>query len=157
MSAASADLTALASDLRQAGDDATKMAHQLLAETAGTVQSLAAAKAPRKKGTLSNSISVRWEGDLTAVIGPTVPYGVFQEFGTGERGEFPGDAYEIRPRKASVLRFTVGGRTVYAKVVHHPGVAPHPFMRPAAQEALGPLAEKLAEQGALSITKGPKA
>lgn len=27
----------------------------------------------------------------------------------------------IRPRRAQTLRFVVGGRVVYAKVVHHPG------------------------------------
>lgn len=27
----------------------------------------------------------------------------------------------IRPKRAKALRFKVGGRTVYAKIVHHPG------------------------------------
>lgn len=34
----------------------------------------------------------------------------------------------IRPRRASVLRFQVGGQTVYARVVHHPGTKPNPFL-----------------------------
>lgn len=157
MTAASADLTELSRDLRRSGDSAAKTAHRVLAEVAGKIQSLAAAKAPRKSGTLANSINVRWEGDLVAVVGPAVAYGAFQEYGTGGRGEFPGDAYEIRPKKASVLKFVVGGRTVYAKVVRHPGVRAKPYMRPAAQEALGSLAEEMAKAGTLSITKGPRA
>ncbi len=40
----------------------------------------------------------------------------------------------IRPRRAQVLRFTVGGRTVFAKVVHHPGTRPRPFLDRALRE-----------------------
>jgi hypothetical protein len=34
----------------------------------------------------------------------------------------------IRPRRARVLRFQVGGRTVYAREVHHPGTRANPFL-----------------------------
>lgn len=34
----------------------------------------------------------------------------------------------IRPRRAKALRFKVGGRTVFAKVVHHPGTRARPFL-----------------------------
>ncbi|WP_030684284.1 HK97 gp10 family phage protein [Streptosporangium amethystogenes] len=34
----------------------------------------------------------------------------------------------IRPRRAQVLRFKVGGKTVFAKVVHHPGTRARPFL-----------------------------
>lgn len=34
----------------------------------------------------------------------------------------------IRPRRAKALKFTVGGRTVYARVVHHPGTRANPFL-----------------------------
>jgi len=33
----------------------------------------------------------------------------------------------IRPRTAKVLRFTIGGRTVYATKVNHPGTRPNDF------------------------------
>lgn len=39
-------------------------------------------------------------------------------------------AHIIRPRKASVLAFKPrgGGRTVFAKIVHHPGTKPNNFL-----------------------------
>lgn len=33
----------------------------------------------------------------------------------------------IKPRIAKVLRFTIGGRTVYATKVNHPGTRPNPW------------------------------
>lgn len=40
----------------------------------------------------------------------------------------------IRPRTRQALKFTVGGRTVFAKVVHHPGTRPNPFLDRALRE-----------------------
>lgn len=40
----------------------------------------------------------------------------------------------IRPRNARALRFMVGGRVVYARVVHHPGTRPRPFLDRAVRE-----------------------
>lgn len=40
----------------------------------------------------------------------------------------------IRPRRADVLRFTVGGQVVYARVVHHPGTRARPFLDRALRE-----------------------
>lgn len=39
----------------------------------------------------------------------------------------------IRPRRAQALRFQIGGRTVFAKLVRHPGTKARPFLRNAAQ------------------------
>lgn len=44
----------------------------------------------------------------------------------------------IRPKTKQVLKFTVGGRTVYAKVVHHPGTRANPFLDRALREVVGP-------------------
>jgi hypothetical protein len=35
----------------------------------------------------------------------------------------------IRPRNAQALRFQIGGRTVFAKLVRHPGTKARPFLR----------------------------
>lgn len=42
--------------------------------------------------------------------------------------------HTIRPRRAKALRFVVGGRVVYAKVVQHPGTRPRPFLDRALRE-----------------------
>ena len=43
----------------------------------------------------------------------------------------------IRPRPErgprAALKFTIGGRTLYRKLVHHPGMKPRPFLRNAAE------------------------
>jgi hypothetical protein len=40
----------------------------------------------------------------------------------------------IRPKRAQALRFRIGGRVVFAKVVHHPGTRPRPFLDKALRE-----------------------
>lgn len=156
MTAASIDLRELAVDLTKAGDSMEKVAADLIVQVAQQVQQYAQAEAPRKTGQLAMSIRVSWVDRLTADIGPTVPYGVYQEFGTGTRSEFGGEMYEIRPKNKPFLIFKVNGKTVAAKVVHHPGVPPRPYMRPAAVQAVQPFAGRLAEKGQLMIVKGPR-
>lgn len=38
----------------------------------------------------------------------------------------------IRPKRAKALRFNIGGRTVFARLVRHPGTRARPFLRNAA-------------------------
>lgn len=64
----------------------------------------------------------------------------------GARGEVYNDAdyaeavhngsgpYTIRPRRRKALRFVVGGRTVFAKSVQHPGTRARPWLARAGQE-----------------------
>ena len=40
----------------------------------------------------------------------------------------------IRPKRAQALRFRVGGRVVYARVVRHPGTKARPFLDRALRE-----------------------
>ncbi len=42
--------------------------------------------------------------------------------------------HRIVPKNGSVLRFTVGGRVVYARVVNHPGTRARPFLDQALRE-----------------------
>ncbi len=46
--------------------------------------------------------------------------------------------YVIRPRKGKALKFEVGGRTVFAKSVRHPGTRARPWIARAGQEVAGP-------------------
>lgn len=43
-------------------------------------------------------------------------------------------AHTIRPRRKKALRFTMGGRTVFAKSVVHPGTRARPWLARAGQE-----------------------
>lgn len=153
--AATADLTSLINDLEQAGRLIDNRADKLLDNYAQEVQAQAQAKVPRDTGKLSNSITVQRPSQLVRIIGPTVPYGVYVEFGTGSRGEFPGKPYEIKPKNKPYLIFQLNGKTVYAKKVTHPGIKAQPYMRPAVLAALEPFTGKLLSTGALLITKGP--
>lgn len=160
VSAASADLSSLAADLAAASDKGMFVSAQEIIRTAAVrIQHEAQTRAPVKSGRLKESISVRYTGPLSAVIGPSVHYAPYQEYGTGERGEFPTGAYEIKPKKAGgVLVFKVNGKTVYARKVRHPGIKARPFMRPAFEAVIGKdLLAKLADAGLAAITKGPNA
>lgn len=64
----------------------------------------------------------------------------------GARGEVYNDAdyapavhngsgpYTIRPKRKKVLRFVVGGQTVFAKSVRHPGTRARPWLARAGEE-----------------------
>lgn len=59
-------------------------------------------------------------------VGSDLEYAGFVNDGTAP--------HDIRPRSKQVLKFTVGGRTVFAKVVHHPGTRANPFLDRALRE-----------------------
>lgn len=60
-------------------------------------------------------------GTVTAAWGTNVPYARAHEEGT--------DPHIITPKKAKVLRFTVGNKTVFARRVRHPGTKPRLYMK----------------------------
>lgn len=67
--------------------------------------------------------SIRTRGNtVTATIGTPTPQANYQEYGTRP--------HIIRPRRARALRFVVGGRVVFAQVVHHPGNRARPRFFP---------------------------
>lgn len=81
---------------------------------------------PVRTGNLGRQVK---EGDIR-VAGPRTvsgsvrddaKYAVFVHDGTR--------AHVIRPRHAKALRFMVGGRVVFAKMVRHPGTKARPFLR----------------------------
>ncbi|WP_328436875.1 hypothetical protein OHA71_06380 [Streptomyces sp. NBC_00444] len=67
-------------------------------------------------------------GDFQGVINSRHPATLYVIGGTRP--------HVIRPVRARALRFTVGGRTVYARVVMHPGTQPNNFLREALRAAL---------------------
>jgi len=70
------------------------------------------------------------EGPFRVIGGVTshAPYSVFVHQGTAP--------HVIRPRNASALRFKVGGQTIFASSVNHPGTRPRPFLTNAVARVL---------------------
>lgn len=82
-------------------------------------------KVPVDSGEMRDSISVKLKGDLEAEVGPTVPYAVYVAEGTRP--------HTIQPVNASALRFEVGGKIVFTRLIRHPGTKPHPFLQETAE------------------------
>jgi hypothetical protein len=72
---------------------------------------------PYKSGDTQESVDVinftATGSTLTCTAVATTPQAEWTDKGTRP--------HDIRPRNKKALRFKVGGRTVFAKVVHHPG------------------------------------
>lgn len=154
------DLTNLANDLTQAaGGSVRTNTKALVASVTAQTEFLAQAYAPVRRGELRGSIhSYLTNGGMSGVVAADSKHASFVEFGTGIRGEFPGQIIIIRPRAAKYLRFRgKDGKWHFAKEVHSPGMAPRPFLRPALERAVVPLAQGLGDIGVLTIVKGPNA
>ena len=83
--------------------------------------------------------SITWGAQLgtsqaSAVMRASAPYAGFVEFGTRP--------HAIEARRKSTLRFVQNGAVRFARIVHHPGTKPRPFMAQA-QERATPLLERL--------------
>lgn len=68
-------------------------------------------------------------GEFRGVIRSTHPASIYLVNGTRPHMIFP-------RRPGGVLRFTVGGRVVYARYVSHPGTQPNNWLRDALRAAL---------------------
>lgn len=90
-----------------------------LRERTGRVEAIAKREAPGHMGDFISSDVVESPRGLQGVITcnhPAVRYVL--------RGTRP---HIIRPRRARALRFEVGGRVVFSKLVHHPGTDANDF------------------------------
>lgn len=67
-------------------------------------------------------------GDFQGVINSRHPASLYVLGGTRP--------HVIRPIRARALKFTVGGQTVHAKIVMHPGTKPNRFLQEALRAAL---------------------
>lgn len=116
-------------DQRAVRAELNRFASRDVARVAREVEARAKQLAPVDTGRLRASISaqprVTFRGPTVRVTAD-VNYATFVENGTRP--------HVIRPRRAQVLKFKVGGRTVYAKVVHHPGTKGVHFMAKAVQQ-----------------------
>lgn len=153
------DVTQLAQDLSQTGGSVRHNTQMLVASSLAQIELLATAYAPRRTGRMAGGINTEILNDgMSGKVSVPATYATFVEFGTGTRGEFPGQPIIIRPRRGQYLRFTTkDGRTIYTKRVVNPGMAPRPFLRPAFERVMAPLVAGIADTAALSIVKGPKA
>lgn len=95
------------------------------------------AEAPVRSGKLRDAIRSINE-PMKVRVGPFgVEYNQFVVEGT--------KAHEIKPKNASVLAFKIGGRTVYAKSVKHPGTAANPYMTISSKKVMNRLLPKLGQ------------
>ena len=84
------------------------------------VAGIARREAPGRMGNYINWKIESGPGGLQGVIVCDHPATLFVLYGTRP--------HIIRPRRKKALRFDVGGRTVFAAVVHHPGTRPNDFL-----------------------------
>lgn len=78
----------------------------------------------RKSGTLAKAQRVTSVSTRNVTVGNDRPYGAIHQLG-GRTA-----ARTIRPKNRRALRFQLGGRTIFAKKVKHPGsdVPPRPYL-----------------------------
>lgn len=67
-------------------------------------------------------------GGVTITVGSQLRYALMVHNGTRP--------HLILPKHHRYLRFTSHGKVVYARVVHHPGTAPNPYLTLALREAV---------------------
>lgn len=118
----------LAAKLRSLGAKGPTMMAAALHAGAMLIQDAAQQKAPRKTSTLARSITIvpgKMSGKRAQVlIGPTVEYGKWIEFGTGIYARGPGGG-----RKTPWVWRTGDGKFITTR-----GYKPQPYMRPAFDE-----------------------
>lgn len=97
------------------------------------------------KGKLVRNWTLRSEYQITV----NVDYAEMVHDGTRPHIIRPKRAHTLRRSSRGVvkpaLRFEIGGRIVYAKVVHHPGTRARPFLDRALREVTGGLGYRITE------------
>jgi hypothetical protein len=101
--------------------DAKRVADQVRARA----QVLAPVDTGRLRGSLKIQKKLTFRGP-TYTVYTNVKYAPYVENGT--------PPHKIRPKTKKALKFKIGGRTVFAKVVNHPGTKPRPFLARAVRE-----------------------
>lgn len=122
------------SAIKAMANDSAGPIQQDLRGRANRVLDRARALCPVESGRLKGSLHLQQtpgrDGVTQYQVGSTVDYALMVHEGTRP--------HLIHPRLRRTLRFTEGGRTIYATVVHHPGTRPHHFLTDAlASEGIG--------------------
>lgn len=107
------------------------LVHRNMERRVRRVEAEARRRAPGSMGQGSNIRSAIQRGpggDFRGVITLSHPAALYILHGTRP--------HLIRPVRARALRFTVGGRVVYAKLVHHPGTRANNFLAASLPAAL---------------------
>jgi hypothetical protein len=95
-------------------------------------------EAPARSGALRKSIYAQVRGDK-ATIRARAPYAGFVINGT--------PPHIIRAKDGGALRFQIGGATVFARSVNHPGTKPNDFFSRALQAEQRRIEDEMAEAG----------
>lgn len=116
-------------ELDQASENAVRLIAQKARQNvsgAGT-----ATKLGERTGGFKRRIRWRREGFARHAVGSSHPAARIHELGGKTK------PHEIRPRRAEALHFVIGGKDVFAKVVHHPGskMPKRPWLAPAVRES----------------------
>lgn len=138
-SEASADISRLAEALKRTAAESQTTTMDVMVQSANYIRNEMLALVPVRTGVLRNSIHIQVESDRVT-IGPNLhqaPYGGYVEFGTRP--------HVIRATRAKALKFSIGGTTVFAKKVNHPGTKPHPYVMPAFRHWVDSLGTMAAE------------
>lgn len=111
-----------------------------------------------RSGALHRSILSEVKEETNEIIGRVfssgdVKYARIHEFGGTTR------AHIIEPRRAPVLAFVMGGNTVFARRVHHPGsrMPERSFMRSTLTELRGVIVHDLSDGILAAAARGPGA
>lgn len=113
------EVRALGSRLQTVGGRIGAPAAQAIRRTALAIEADAKALAPVDTGNLRNSISSEVTGDgrfgaITAEIGPTAEYGIYQEFGTSRMAAQPflGPAFDRQAPAYAAALSEIAGKAI---------------------------------------------
>jgi len=124
------DFRAFSQAFQRLSRDIRGAAELIVRKAAERAEGLLRERAPRRTGRMAEDVGSTIYGRM-AIVGFRTHYARFLEFGTRP--------HEIRPRRARALRFSMGGRIIFARRVLHPGIRPRYLVRAVAEELGGQL------------------
>lgn len=113
--------------------EATRIMARKAASLTRRIAAQAKANVPVLTGNLGRSI----QEDPIKITGTTVTTGVTATANYAAAVHDGTRPHVIRPKNVSALKFQIGGRTIFASSVNHPGTRPRPFLKNAAAQVLG--------------------